>query len=219
MRKFFTHNLPLKLFSLFLALILWASVKGGEEAEMELALAVEVVNIPSHLVVTSDLPKELRVKLRGPRNRLRRLAQVYPRLYPIDVSTAKPGWQNIPVRLAQQVAELPRGVAVVGTEPYLFRILFEEKRKKEVAVRLQLVGRPEPPYRLGQIRYAPRQVVVSGAPSALTRLEEVVSDPVDLRGAEHSVSGKVGLALPDRAISVEGPPFIEVNIEVVEEKS
>ena len=56
----------LKLLSLLLALALWFAVSGEERTETSLHMALEFVNLPAKMVITSEVPAELQVRVIGP---------------------------------------------------------------------------------------------------------------------------------------------------------
>ena len=65
----------LKLLSLLLALALWFAVSGEERTETSLHVALEFVNLPAKMVITSEVPPELQVRVIGPRSIINKLAQ------------------------------------------------------------------------------------------------------------------------------------------------
>ncbi len=220
MRRILTDNIGLKLFSLFVAVLLWASVKGGEEREGVLVLSVEPINLPPNLVVVNDIPKDLRIKVRGPRMRIEKLIKEYPRVYPLDLSNAVPGRHTYPVNLEDAVGKMPPGVKVTHLDPYLFRVHVAKRGRKNVPVRLDIVGRPSPPFKVGKINYDPKEVTISGPESEIRKLRKVETVPIDLNGVEHTVNGKFGLKPfnSDSKIRVEGPALVYIEIEIIEEK-
>lgn len=221
MKKFYRHNLLLKFLSLLVALILWATIKGGEKEEALLSLDLEIVNMPAKLITDNDQDRGLQVKISGPRARMKKIIKEYPRIYPLDASSAKVGWHSYPINLEKNVAKLPRGVRIVNVDPYIFRVRYRERQKKEVKVVLDLKGNPTPPFRLSNVDFTPKKVVVSGRKSALKNIQQISSKQINLAEVETNINGKFGLItneLESKGLRLESEPFIEVDIEVVKEK-
>lgn len=63
----FTANLPVKFFSLLLAVLLWLFITLETADELEIALSVSYDNIPSGLTVRTDRNPELLLRIGGPR--------------------------------------------------------------------------------------------------------------------------------------------------------
>ena len=70
---FLGRNRSLKLLSLFLAVALWLAVGGEELTETNLNISLELLNLPSHLMVTSEVPSSIQVRVSGPRGLIRPL--------------------------------------------------------------------------------------------------------------------------------------------------
>ena len=55
-RKIFLNNLPLKLFSLLLAFLLWFQTSGQNEVQTTVAIPIEFTNMPRDLEITNEYP-------------------------------------------------------------------------------------------------------------------------------------------------------------------
>ena len=108
------RNKGLKLLSLLLALALWFAVSGEERTETSLNLALELVNIPKTMVVTSEVPPNLQVRAVGPRSIINKLSQA--RLtQTIDLASYKSG--RHPYYFGPNSFSFPRGVQVIRITP------------------------------------------------------------------------------------------------------
>jgi YbbR domain-containing protein len=67
LREMVAHNFGLKIMSLFLAMVLWLFVAAEKDSEISLSVPVEIANIPTGLVVVSQLPSRIDVRVAGPK--------------------------------------------------------------------------------------------------------------------------------------------------------
>lgn len=65
-RRFFTGNIKLKLLSLAVAICIWSFAAISRETRYDLALPVELRNIPPGYTLASPFPREVRFTLAGP---------------------------------------------------------------------------------------------------------------------------------------------------------
>ena len=66
-RKYVLKNLPFKLVSLAIAILLWWSVGRDQPIEIPMTVPVEFQNAPQNLEINSDYPFQALLTLRGPR--------------------------------------------------------------------------------------------------------------------------------------------------------
>jgi hypothetical protein len=68
--KLFTDNIPAKLFSIFIAFLLWVALVDEPELIETVTVPVEYRNLSSALDLSPDAPTRIQVQVRGPRGRL-----------------------------------------------------------------------------------------------------------------------------------------------------
>jgi YbbR domain-containing protein len=187
------------IIALGLACALWIVVQNEQNPERTdipaFSLPVEVVNPPAGLVVVSEQP-QIQVRVRMP-------SESWSLLRPgsfratADASSAIPGVNELPVR----VETLEPRVRQVDPVPALVNVVVEEISERIMPVRLNILGNVPFGYAYSTPRIAPENVTVSGASSAVQRVDSVVVDirldgltvslnatyaprPLDARGAE-----------------------------------
>ncbi|MBI4644219.1 MAG: hypothetical protein HY743_10980 [Deltaproteobacteria bacterium] len=69
------RNRGLKLLALLLAVALWFAVGVEEPTETTLSVALELVNPPHGMMITSEIPPSLQVRVIGPGSVIRKLTQ------------------------------------------------------------------------------------------------------------------------------------------------
>lgn len=187
------------LIALGLACALWIVVQNEQNPERTdipaLTIPVDVVNSPSGLVVVSEQP-QIQVRVRMPSESWSLLRTGSFRAT-ADASSASPGVNELPVR----VETLEPRVRQVDPVPPLVNVVVEEVSERIMPVRLNILGNVPFGYAYSTPRIAPENVTVSGASSAVQRVDSIVVDirldgltvslnatyaprPLDARGTE-----------------------------------
>jgi YbbR domain-containing protein len=187
------------IIALGLACALWIVVQNEQNPERTdipaLSVPVDTVNVPQGLVVVSEQP-QIQVRVRMP-------SESWSLLRPgsfratADASNASPGVNELPVR----VEALEPRVRQVDPIPPLANVALEEVSERILPVRLNILGNVPFGYAYSTPRIAPENVTVSGASTAVQRVDSVVVDirldgltvslnatyaprPLDARGTE-----------------------------------
>jgi hypothetical protein len=119
LRQVITRNLGLKVSALAISLALWAAYKSEPIVEVGYNAPLAVMNLPPELEITSDVPTDVRVRVRGRSFLLRRLTPGDLSVS-VDFSHAQAGNQLL--RLAPDMVGAPYGAEVVGVVPSEIRV-------------------------------------------------------------------------------------------------
>jgi YbbR domain-containing protein len=206
-------NPGLKLISLLCAVIFWFFVVGEEKAEVGITIPVEIVNIPSNLMIVNDVENGIDVRVNGPRSLIRQVAN-QKLSKTIDLARAGAGLVSFPI--GPESLPLPRGVRVTRVRPTSITIFLERVSRKNVSVQPVLVGEPAPGYSVARVTIEPVQVAVSGPESELAELSRVWSKPIDVSGLTSSVRRPVGLDFKGYHLSAVSDVPVEAQVEVEE---
>ena len=129
----------LKLLSLLLAIALWFAVSGEERTETTLTLSLELVNLPRQIVITSEVPPNLQVRVVGPRSTINKLSQT--RLtQSIDLTGYKTGRHSYP--FGPNSFSFPRGVQVIRISPNPLNLTLATSMTRTLTIRPVIEGRP-----------------------------------------------------------------------------
>jgi YbbR domain-containing protein len=118
LKRIFVEDWWLKLLSLALAYALWAIVTQAPPVEIGLSVPLELRNLPENVQVEGEIAR-IHLHLRGPRERMRRLAPEEVGVA-VDMSWATPG--NHTLRLDASHVELPPDIEVVRIVPEEVRL-------------------------------------------------------------------------------------------------
>lgn len=121
LRKFVFHNWHLKLFSLLIAFLLWATYSAEPAAEIGFLAPIEFHHLPEHLELAGEVPTHVYLRVRGRSALLRRLT-ARDFAVPLDLRDAQAGEKLI--RLAFSDVDAPAGVEVVRISPATLRLQF-----------------------------------------------------------------------------------------------
>lgn len=183
MLAFFTEHWKVKLLALGCALILWFYVMGERRLEVGYAVPLELKNVPQGMLVTSDVPNAIDIRLSGPRALLSDLSQKEIRIS-VDLVGLKPGVTTFS-RLDDHL-RLPLGIRATRISPSFIDVRLDRMVEKTVPLRAHLSGELPAGYRLAAVDVIPPQVVVQGAEGELSALNEVLTERIDLSAVRAS---------------------------------
>lgn len=171
------RNKLLKLLSLFLAVALWLAVGGEERTETNLNYSLELINKGPDLMVTSEVPPAIQVRVIGPRGFIRTLSQ--SRLtHIVDLAGLKAGRHTIPLSVSS--FSFPRGIQVTRIQPNPLVLELTPTVTRTLPVQPVFLGRPPEGYEVKSVKTRPGQVTVNGPASELEGLKFLPTVPLDL---------------------------------------
>jgi uncharacterized protein (TIGR00159 family) len=118
-RKKLFEDLPKKALFLFLACLLWVFVIGIRQGEVGLNIPIEYYSIPPNLVIASEPPKEVNVRLKGSQRLLSSVTPEQIRVR-VDLSNAHKGINQI--SLSESNINTGAGISVTNFYPQNIRL-------------------------------------------------------------------------------------------------
>ena len=208
-------NLGYKLVAVGVAFLLWGVAHTSSSIERGFDVPMILRGLPDDLVIVEQSAGEVNVRIQGSRAALRNLSPADLE-YPVEVSGAKPG--VLKVEVDPMPLELPRGARVVSRSPSIVELTLARRGSKTVRVRADLAGEPAENFRVAGVELDPPRVKVVGAQSEVLRLNEVLTETIDVTGASEDVVKEVAVALGGRNLWLEEtkPVTARVRIEPVE---
>jgi YbbR domain-containing protein len=214
LRNALVRNFALKLFCLLFAVGLWAFVNlGARDAEKTLSLPVELRNVPPNLVVTSSVAEAVDVRIRGPRTILGTIDERRMKV-PLNLANVRPG--QVSFRVDPERLGLPRGVVVTRLSPAEVLLRVEPLATRRVPVEVSPETVVPEGYRLAMIAVRPRLASVFGPESELRDLEQVFTEPLNLRPAAAEFEETVAVRPPSPLLrTVPDRVVVRARIEEV----
>lgn len=219
MKRFFLENLPIKLLSLFLALILFVLVREDRVKEFEIDIPVVTARTPEDFVFVGELPKEISVRVRGKWSKILEALERKDQPYIVDMRGLKDG--DVVFFDENRVERIigPHGPTIVTVTPRSATIHLEAKVLKRVSVRPDIIGDAARGYILKRdaIRIEPADVAVRGPAESVREVEEVLTAPINVGGLDRDlIRDDVALRQPSRPYLTIEPQRVKVEIPVEE---
>lgn len=210
------ENLPLKIFSLLVAIATWFVMRGEVEHVKDYVVPIDYVHLADNLEMSGDIPNTVDVRLRAAEPVLKR-ANDYGMTALIDLSNSPPGEHQI--RLSESLLDMPGGAQVVRISPALIPIRIEKKVTREVPVVAAFAGSPAEGYRQVGQQIEPATVTVSGPASEVEAVQRALTGTIVLEGATDDIEVKLR-PVPDapegsrvRVVYPRDPVRVRVTIE------
>lgn len=213
------RNLPTKLLSLGIALLIWFALVGGRReriSERGYTIPLAVVNVPRGMVVASALPVALQVRLRGPFSALRALDPAKLEAV-VDLRGASAGERTW--RLEAGDVNVPPEVEVLAITPSELRIGLDTAAEKRVPIRPTLSGKPAAGYRVAAVRADPPTALLTGAETSLARLTEATTDPIPVEGQDADLTIPATALAEAPGVRVREGQVVIVTISIEREGS
>ena len=178
-RKYVLKNLPFKLVSLAIAIMLWWAVGRDSAIEIPMTVPLEFLHAPSNLEITSDYPFQAQVTLRGPEHLLQEIrpSQVHAIM---DLEGAGPGERTFDLSIGQ--VQVPHNVKVVQVVPAQFHINFDRSASRTVEVQPRVIGTLLGGYEMKEPVAVPPKVTIIGPERRVNTIVNAMTDPVDATG-------------------------------------
>lgn len=218
--KFLRRNLALKIFSLLLAIGLWAYVKyiSTPKALMASETSFDVPLVAENLeekLIPLDMPKRVKVTVKGSSGTLSQLKRSHFKAY-INFSGKKNGVYKLPVKV-----ETPPDVTLVKVDPDKVELCIDSLEKRLFPVKVKSTGTVASGFILGKMEAQPEGVTVIGPQSLLSKVKEVQA-VCDVDGADMDLVQRVDVEIVDEDGKViEGlkaePNYVRASVQVKNE--
>lgn len=213
-------NLRSLLWALMMGLAVWvAAVTAADPDEvrsMPAAVPIDVVGQDTGLVVTGDLPQQVRLTLRAPQSVWNQLTASPDAVRVIlDLSGLQAGQH----RLSPKVQIDARPAQIVAIEPSSITLTLEQLDTRRLALQTTISGQPAIGYQAGELKLDPQEVDISGSASQAaqaTRARVVIN----LAGIRESIDQDYPVEVLDQNNKVvEGltvqPASVQVSLPVI----
>ena len=209
-RDFFFHNLPWKLLSLAIAVVIWALVATEPELATFANVRPEYKNLPTGLEISSDPVSSIVLELRGPSGALRGLGDSIHPTVVIDMSDAAPGERTFSI--GDRNVKAMRSVRLVRAIPSELRFHFEPRRTSTVPVRVRFLGEGQNGYAVAQYHVDPPEMSITGPGSRVVRIAAVAADPIDLANTTATSQFHVNVFMDDSFVRFLNTPEVVVTV-------
>lgn len=210
-------NLGLKLLSVFLAFVVWFVVSAPRResvSERAFAAPLSLVGMPRELVITTQVPETVNVRLRGRSSDLRALSSQNLEVT-LDLRWVQAGEAQVTLR--PQAINVPPNVEVVSVDPNRVHFRVEQLRQRAVPIRPFLVGQPPGGFLAGDPTMMPEQALVSGPASQVRNVTEVATERIIMTGRTATFTQSVAVVSDTPLVRVIEPLTTQVTVPVLPE--
>jgi YbbR domain-containing protein len=184
LKKSATENLELKLIAVIIAALLFFFVNLQEESERLIDVEVEkTYPAPSSsLVLTSEFPDVIRLRVRGPRSKVKSIKQGLIGPIKVDLSERTGGTSYYTFN--PEDFELHRhGLKFVRVTPESVLVKMERQITKQLPVRVRTYGKLANGAELiGEPKVVPSIVTAFGTASSLRNVSAIETEDIDIEG-------------------------------------
>jgi len=202
------HDIGLKVVALLLAIFLWVNVAERREVVFTVDLPLRYTNMPAEMTFASEVPREVKVEVRGRSKFLRwKLKDVY---FAIDLSPAEGGIVTHIISPSEVRMPPDKNLEILEImEPKAIRVELDKLVTRKLPPRPLLEGKlPEGRVMIGRPRTEPEEIVISGAEKIVSQLDSVPTFPVD-----RDDLGKHGRA--ETKVDLSGLLYVESDVREV----
>ncbi|MBA7498212.1 CdaA regulatory protein CdaR [subsurface metagenome] len=214
-KNWFLKNIDIKLLSLFLAIILWLYIAGGENPIIEnfIDISLTQINLGEDLVI-KEFPANVSIGIKGPENVINNISSHQVNGIVNFSEISKEGLYKLKVEVAA-----PKGAQITRIIPSEIKVEVERILTKEVEVGYSLIGIPEKGFSLAdKPQFNPSKVKLISAQSVLESVKQTIC-AIDISGIREDLSRKIKVKAVDvngneiRGVKIE-PDIVEVSISL-----
>lgn len=192
--------------------MLWGIANGVSSTERAYDVPVEIQDLGDDLVVTDQTPDAINVRIAGSQASLRNIDGKLL-FYPLDLSGSRPGDADFEVDTSR--IRLPAGARIVSRSPSRILLHLEPRGRKAVEVRVETSGEPAAGFSLKGIDVAPDKIWVTGVRSKVLRLDEIVTEKIDLNNLKRDTEFEaVKLVVGTGSIWIEKSETVKVVLRI-----
>lgn len=211
MTRLLTRNFGWKLTSLAVAVMIWLGLSGSRESTTSITAPVQYRNIPKTLQISSEMVERVHFVLRGPSLTLSRLSsQPFPLV--IDLSSVRgPGESTFTI--SRENADLPETIMLERAIPSQIRLTLETRVARTVPVKVRFSNMPEGMH-ASAVSVSPDKLQIIGPESRVRTIEEVLTDPVDLRMLNAEGEARTTCYAGDPNVNFTASPQVRVKVTI-----
>ncbi len=209
----------LRFISLGLATVLWYFVGGEDIVNKNVMVPVEVINLPSDLVISNQFKKEIEVSVSGPRSLVLDMGnRAISRQ--VDLEDATPG--TMVIKNNNDSISVPRGIKVQRIKPDTIILSLDKLVQKRMVVTPVTNGVIASDYILKGIRMEPESISITGPETVLKHFEVLRTKVIKLDGLKASAQIQVPLDLDSVIVELIGETTVtahlDISVETVQKK-
>ena len=202
------------LFFVFVSFSFWLLQVLNDDYETELAIPVKMKNVPENVVVTSDIPSELRVRVKDRGTVLVNymLGQIF---YPMVIDFVEYAYKGNHVQIPSTIltkritGQLNQSTKILTIKPDTLEFIYTQGKGKKVPVKLQGTVKAERQYYISDIVYSPDSVMVYAPRHILDTLTTAYTNLVAIENITDSIHRRLDI------LPLKGVRFVPSYSDVI----
>lgn len=215
--KLILSHFWLKLGSLFLATLIWFSVRSQSRSDRTfVGIPYDIRNIPGNLEIVERGNDLLRIVVQGPQNLITTLRQES-----ISISLELPDAVRsgeITLELTPNNVQLPYAnqLSVIQISPESVTIRLEDLVSKFVKIQPYIRGAVANGFELGSWEIIPSLAQIRGPTSIIESLDSVFTEAIEVNGLSMSFNQRVEVKPSEKLVMVIEPAQVTATIRIIE---
>jgi len=182
---------------------------GESRMEVNHIVPLEYVNLPEGLMIASEVPNSVALRINGPRALQVNLDQEDIGLR-VDLKGVSAGVTSF--KRLDETLDIPGGLKITRISPSYVDVRLEKVRERGVPVKVVLSGDPAPGFLVKSAKAAPDRVVIIGAESEIKTVSEVVTEGIDITNVQENFTQTVALSYVGNYTDLKETKTVEVKV-------
>jgi YbbR domain-containing protein len=207
------RNAGLRIISLMIAVGLWIFVNAGQRGAVEnVSVPISYRSLPPGLVIVNHPPDFVKIEVSGPRTLLS-LLDPERLTVKLDLGNMPTGRSDL--KLSPSMFNVPRQTNVSRITPDEVHVDVDRIVARELPIHLDIDGHPAPNYQINSVELKPAMVSVSGPSRYVMPLQNVDTEPIELKGETSDLDARLALQSPNNNVHV-GADRVQVHLDIGE---
>jgi YbbR domain-containing protein len=211
MMRLFTENVPAKIVSVVIAMLLWVALVDEPELIETVTVPLEYRNLASTLDLSPDAPGRIQLQVRGSRSRLNEVSPEKTNIVLDLAGMVEPSSRTFTIQ--EGTINLPPRVSLVRAMPAQVRVKLERRVTREVAVAVVFENNDK--LKVAAVEVSPANVVIVGPESRVKEATALSTEPIDLTAVDLTKPIRRNVLLADPETSFLGPSVVTVKVSVL----
>jgi YbbR domain-containing protein len=203
----------LKLVSILVAMLVWVYVINSEPVEVEREVELSLM-LPTDVSLKELPPKFIKLKLRGPKAFISNIYSGKENKIFLNLESEVENF-DLPyeVKVKEKDLVLPFGVRLKSVQPETLKLNFSKKVTRTLPIKLNLIGKLHPDYKLLGTEIEPKTVTIKAAKEHLEFLKEISTKAVNISSLIDSETKEIEIEPLDQRFELSVDK-VQVNLNI-----
>jgi YbbR domain-containing protein len=217
-RKIFLEDWVMKLVALLITLALWLGVTGLSTPTTKRFTVPLNFSLANNSDVTNEPIQEVDIVVSGDKRKIEQINRAELSAS-IDLTDLAPGDRVLSLTPETVSVALPLGIKLDEIQPGRIAVRLEAVEEKDVEVRAAMTNEPAAGYEIYDVTITPPKIRVRGPASSLKTLDHVLTEAIDLAGAERDVvKRQVPVGVPNAKKTAVLNTVVDVTVRIGEKR-